>query len=151
MQIILTEAEIRAAVDSFARSKIALQPGQTIEMDFSVTRNPTAVQATLDVVSEEVETTVTATPAVASPAKVVETPVAATTASTTAAKEKPKPEPEKKPSKLEQASASAEKTPDEAPEPATEQVDEAPEQEADSEGATMVAGANSIFSKAKAV
>ncbi len=63
MQIILTEAEVRTAVEAYARNKITLHADQKITIDFATTRNPVSVTANLEIItivaSEHVDTQAT--------------------------------------------------------------------------------------------
>lgn len=49
MQIILTEDEIRGAVDTYVRSQINIADNQDIKVDFTAGRGPNGLSATLDI------------------------------------------------------------------------------------------------------
>ena len=49
MQITLNQDEIHAAVEAYVRGQISIAPNQSLSIEFGTTRNPTGINATLDI------------------------------------------------------------------------------------------------------
>lgn len=70
MQITITEAEIKSAIDMFARSKINLGDGQSFKIDLKATRGAEGYTAELEILDNAEETPVTETAPTPAPKEV---------------------------------------------------------------------------------
>ena len=56
MNLNLEESEIKEALKRYVKSKVTLEPGQHLEIEFTSGRNPPTVSARVDIVDDTSET-----------------------------------------------------------------------------------------------